>query len=491
MNNSDRTAAAFHRELHTLAVDIGGSGIKAMVLDDRGNAITERLRIDTPDPATPTAVMNVICTLAKKQDSFDRVSVGFPGVVEQGVTKTAANLDDEWLGFNFARAIEKRLDKPVKIKNDAEIQGYGAISGSGVELVITLGTGFGSALFQDGKLMPNLELAHHNFRKGKTYEEQLKKKQLKKKGKKKWNKRLKKAIASLEEAFHYDRLYIGGGRAKKINFDLPDNVQTIPNVAGILGGIALWKDNTDTDDRYSKGKDVSNKVATKTMSSNNRVIIEPSILSANFAYLGKGVAEAQEAGAKGIQIDIMDGQFVPNISFGWDTVAAIRSLTDVFLDVHLMIVDPGRYIEDFAKAGADRLIVHQESCTHLHRVLSKIKELGIEAGVTINPGTSIDTVLPVLDMVDLVQIMTVNPGFGGQSFIHSQLDRIASLKQIIEQKELDVAIAVDGGIHPDTAPLVVEAGATVLVAGSSVYNSKASVRDNLATLYAAISNGNK
>ena len=229
------------------------------------------------------------------------------------------------------------------------------------------------------------------------------------------------------------------------------------------------------------------------MSSNNQIIIEPSILSANFAYLGKGVEEAQSAGAKGIQIDIMDGQFVPNISFGWDTVAAIRPLTDMFLDVHLMIVQPERYLENFAKAGADRIIVHQETCTHLHRVLSAIKESGVEAGVTINPGTSIDTILPILDLVDLVQIMTVNPGFGGQSFIHSQLERIASLKQIIQERDLDVAmpsariaIAVDGGINPDTAPLVVEAGATVLVAGSSVYNSKASVEDNLATLYAAI-----
>ena len=222
------------------------------------------------------------------------------------------------------------------------------------------------------------------------------------------------------------------------------------------------------------------------MTSNNQIIIEPSILSANFAYLGKGVTEAQEAGAKGIQIDIMDGQFVPNISFGWDTVAAIRPLTDMFLDVHLMIVQPERYIEAFAKAGADRIIVHQETCTHLHRVLSSIKELDIEAGVTINPGTSINTILPILDLVDLVQIMTVNPGFGGQSFIHSQLDRIASLKQIIQERNLGIAIAVDGGIHSDTAPLAVAAGATVLVAGSSVYNSQASVKDNLATLYAAI-----
>lgn len=475
-----------NKSLHTLAVDIGGSGIKAMVLDEAGKAITDRLRIDTPDPATPEAVMKVICTLAERQGAFERVSVGFPGVVEKGVIKTAANLDDKWLGFNFEKALDWRLNKPVKIINDAEIQGYGAIAGEGVELVITLGTGFGSALFLDGKLMPNLELAHHDFRKGKTYEEQLKKKQLKKKGKKKWNKRLKKAIASLEQAFHYDRLYIGGGRAKKINFELPNNVTTIPNVAGILGGIALWNNESDRDIYLKRSYKNSNFPVSKMNS--DRIIIEPSILSANFAYLGKGVEEAQKAGAKGIQIDIMDGQFVPNISFGWDTISAIRSLTDMFLDVHLMIINPERYIEDFIKADADRLIVHQESCTHLHRVLSAIKESGIEAGVTISPGTSIDTIMPVLNIVDLVQIMTVNPGFGGQSFIHSQLDRIVRVKKIIEEKELDVAIAVDGGIHPDTAPLVVEAGATVLVAGSSVYNSQASVKENLDTLYVAIDN---
>ena len=469
----------------TLAVDIGGSGIKAMVLDNSGNAISDRLRIDTPEPATPQAVMDVICTLAHKQSSFDRVSVGFPGVVEQGVTKSAANLDDEWLGFKFEKAIQQRLDKPVKIKNDAEIQGYGAIAGEGVELVITLGTGFGSALFLDGKLMPNLELAHHKFRKGKTYEEQLKKKQLKKKGKKKWNKRLKKAIVSLQSAFHYDRLYIGGGRAKEINFELPDNVTTIPNVAGILGGIALWND--EPNQNIPSKSNHNHTSSSKSKIKQDSIIIEPSILSADFAYLKKGVEEAQQAGAKGIQIDIMDGQFVPNISFGWDTVAAIRQITDLFLDVHLMINNPERYIANLVKAGADRLIVHQESCTHLHRVISAIKESGIEAGVTLNPGTPLDTILPVLDMVDLVQIMTVNPGFGGQSFIYSQLDKIARVKQIVESRELNVAIAVDGGIHPDTAPLAVKAGATILVAGSSVYN-QASVKKNLDTLYAGIKN---
>ena len=242
-----------------------------------------------------------------------------------------------------------------------------------------MGTGLGSTLFHDGKLIPNLELAHHEFYKGKTYEHQLGKKAYKKKSKKKWNKRLKRAICSLEATFHYDRLYIGGSKAKKINFDLPDNVQTVPNIAGILGGIALWKDDSGENRHYSKFQSKHNQpFRLKTMTSNKQIAIEPSILSANFAYLGKGVTEAQEAGAKAIQIDIMDGQFVPNISFGWDTVAAIRPLTDMFLDIHLMIVRPERYINAFAKAGADRLIVHQETCTHLHRVLSSIKELNIE-----------------------------------------------------------------------------------------------------------------
>ncbi|MEL7420698.1 MAG: ribulose-phosphate 3-epimerase [Cyanobacteria bacterium J06555_3] len=481
MNNTDRST-------HTLSVDIGGSGIKAMVLDDSGNSITERLRIDTPDPATPAAVMDVICALAREQSSFDRVSIGFPGVIENGVTKSAANLDDDWLDFDFASAIRQRLAKPVKIKNDAEIQGYGAISGKGVELVITLGTGFGSALFLDGKLMPNLELAHHNFRKGKTYEERLKKQQLKKKGKKKWNKRLQKAIASLKAAFHYDHLYIGGGRAKEINFQLPDDVTIIPNTAGILGGIALWQNQiTAKSDRPKDREESFGKSRVRKVSSSQQTLILPSILSANFACLATGVKKAQAAGAKAIQIDIMDGQFVPNISFGWDTVAAISSLglEDLFLDVHLMIVEPERYIENFARAGANRLIVHQEACTHLHRTLSLIRDSAMEVGVTINPGTSLDAILPVIDLVDLVQIMTVNPGFGGQSFIHSQLDKIRLLKQIVQQRNLNLAIAVDGGINAQTAPLVVEAGATVLIAGSSVYNSQASVKDNLQTLYAA------
>ena len=228
--------------LRTLTVDIGGSGIKVMVLDEAGNSLTERSRQETPQPPKPDVVIDVIAQLAAGQGEFDRVSVGFPGVVSSGITKTAANLDPDWIGFDLATALSKRLGKPVRVANDADVQGLAAISGKGVELVITLGTGFGSALFVDGKLVPNLEMGHHRFRKGETYEQQLGRATLDQVGQRKWNERLGKAIASLEHLFNYDYLYIGGGEAKKITIDLPPNVKVVPNVNGLLGGIALWRD---------------------------------------------------------------------------------------------------------------------------------------------------------------------------------------------------------------------------------------------------------
>ncbi|MEM8677676.1 MAG: ribulose-phosphate 3-epimerase [Cyanobacteria bacterium P01_G01_bin.67] len=217
-----------------------------------------------------------------------------------------------------------------------------------------------------------------------------------------------------------------------------------------------------------------------------QIIIEPSLLSADFASLGAAAREAEAAGVKAIQIDVMDGHFVPNLCFGPGIIAAIRPLVKLKLDIHLMISEPERYLENFAQAGADRLIVHQEACTHLHRTLAKIAALGVEVGVTINPGTSIEAIEEVLDLVDLVQIMTVNPGFGGQSFIYSQLKKIRRLQEKLRQRGKDIPIAVDGGINAETAPLVVEAGATVLVAGSSAYNSKRSLAENLKILHQEI-----
>lgn len=227
--------------MQTLAVDIGGSGIKVMVLDEDGNPLTERDRLETPQPPTPEAILDVVKTLASGK-TFDRVSVGFPGVVRAGITETAANLSPEWILFDLQTTLNEYLGKPVRVINDADMQGLGAIAGHGVELVITLGTGFGSALFVNGTLVPNLEMGHHPFRKGETYEEQLGRATLDEIGKKKWNARVEIAIGTLQHLFNFDLLYIGGGNAKHISFELPPKVKVVPNVSGLLGGIALWRD---------------------------------------------------------------------------------------------------------------------------------------------------------------------------------------------------------------------------------------------------------
>lgn len=230
----------------TLAVDIGGSGIKTLVLDDQGKPISDRLRKKTPQPAEPEAVLETICTLAS-DSNYERVSVGFPGVVQQGVIGSAANFTKNWVGRDLAQILSDRLKKPVRVANDADIQGLGVIAQLphpplGVDLVITLGTGLGAALFSNGQLVPNLELAHHPFRKGNTYEEQLGRAALEKVGEKRWNRRLEKAIQRWQALFNYDRLHIGGGEAKQISFKLPENAAIVPNVLGLLGGIALWRD---------------------------------------------------------------------------------------------------------------------------------------------------------------------------------------------------------------------------------------------------------
>ena len=216
------------------------------------------------------------------------------------------------------------------------------------------------------------------------------------------------------------------------------------------------------------------------------VIVEPSILSADFTRLGEAVLEAERAGVSWIQIDVMDGRFVPNLSFGPGTVAAIRPLVKLKLDVHLMIVEPEKYIADFVKAGADRIIVHQEVCPHIHRVLESIREHGIQAGVTLNPGTAPYAIEEVLELADFIQVMGVNPGFGGQKFIRTQLDKIRILKEMLNTRGLDVPIGVDGGIDLENVRDIVEAGTSVLVAGSSVYNNRGSVKENVSGLLARV-----
>lgn len=223
----------------TLAIDIGGTGIKIMVLSKSAEALTERLKVPTPKPATPKACLKAIVELVTRVGEFERVSVGFPGVVRHGVVKTAPNLDDSWHDFDLAHAIETTLKKPTRVANDAAVQGLGDIKGSGVEMVITLGTGMGSALYVDGNMIP-LELGHHPFSKGKTYEQLLGKAALREYGTHQWNKHLLKALLLMDRIFNFDHLYIGGGNAKHVHIDLPKNVEIASNLAGLWGGVKLW-----------------------------------------------------------------------------------------------------------------------------------------------------------------------------------------------------------------------------------------------------------
>lgn len=198
-------------------------------------------------------------------------------------------------------------------------------------------------------------------------------------------------------------------------------------------------------------------------------LLSPSILAADFSRLGEQIRQADEAGADYIHIDVMDGMFVPSISLGMPVISSIRGVTGKTFDVHLMVQDPERYLEEFAKCGADLITVHAEACRHLDRTLHQIKELGLKAGVALNPATPLNALDYVLDKIDMVLIMTVNPGFGGQKFIESSLDKIRTLRGRIEREGFSTDIQVDGGINEKTLPMVLEAGANVIVAGSAVF----------------------
>lgn len=217
------------------------------------------------------------------------------------------------------------------------------------------------------------------------------------------------------------------------------------------------------------------------------VQILPSILSADFRCLGQQIAEVEQAGADRIHVDVMDGRFVPNITIGPLVVEAVRKSTSLPLDVHLMIVEPERYLSDFANAGADIILVHQEACPHLHRTVEQIKQLDKQAGVVLNPSTSITSLEEVIDILDQVLIMSVNPGFGGQRFIASSTQKVRRLQRLLQERGAQAAIEIDGGIDPTTAPAVVAAGASLLVAGSAVFGAPGGPGEGVRRLRASLS----
>lgn len=238
----------------TLAIDIGGTGLKAMALDAKGKMLTDRLRTPTPYPIPPKRMVDELCRLVQPVEIYDRVSVGFPGLVRNGHVLTAPHLVlsagpdsavdprslKAWTGFDLASALTKSLGKPTRVVNDADLQGLDVASGRGLEVVITLGTGFGTAVLHDGQLAPHMELSQHPFRKGENYDEQLGDIARKRVGNKVWNKRMRKAIAALDAVFVFDHLYIGGGNARHLQLAPDERISIIDANAGLLGGIRLW-----------------------------------------------------------------------------------------------------------------------------------------------------------------------------------------------------------------------------------------------------------
>ena len=235
--SNDQVPSSVVSSIRTLVIDVGGTGIKALVVNENGEPVGGRVRMPTPKRSTPQLMMRIIQRLARKAGRFHRVSVGFPGIVRNGVISGAVNLDPAWEHFHLTKALHKLFrKKPVRAANDADIQGFGAISGKGVELVLTLGTGVGSSLFVDGTLVPNVEVGKNRLRKS----------ELERVGRKVWNNRLVKVVSKLENMFHYDRLYIGGGNAAQTDISrFAGNVSIVSNIAGLRGGIALWRDGSD------------------------------------------------------------------------------------------------------------------------------------------------------------------------------------------------------------------------------------------------------
>ncbi len=229
--------------MKTLAIDIGGTGLKASVLDENGKMLVERVRVATPHPSRPKDLLAALDGLVKRLPAYDRISAGFPGVLRGGKVITAPHLGTKaWRGFDLQEALAKQFGKPARVENDAEVQGLGIVKGEGLEVVLTLGTGIGSAIFSNGRMTPHLELAHHPVHKSATYDEYIGDAVRKKLGKKKWNVRVRQIIEIVHTLLNYDTLYLGGGNAANMNGKLPPHVELASNEKGITGGIRLWDD---------------------------------------------------------------------------------------------------------------------------------------------------------------------------------------------------------------------------------------------------------
>jgi len=292
---------------YTLAIDIGGTALKASVLDGHGRMIMERIRLPTPYPCSPKVLLRALAKLTDLLPSFDRISIGFPGVVRRGHVVTAPHFSNKaWRGYPLATAVQQVMQRPARLLNDAEVQGLGIIAGRGLEVVLTLGTGLGSAVFDDGWLAPHLELAQHPMHNGETYNEYVGNEALHRHGKKKWNRRVLHTIEVIESLLNYDVLYLGGGNARHLTVELPRNVRIASNDNGITGGIHLWDEarwrtlprgkrgHIGLEHRQRRGAGSSNSVAGSTNSATARPALERQKASSR---LRRGANSAARGGA--------------------------------------------------------------------------------------------------------------------------------------------------------------------------------------------------
>jgi len=418
---------------------------------------------------------------------YDLISIGYPGpVLRNRPIAEPWNLGKGWIGFNFEAAFKH----PVKVVNDAVMQAMGSYK-HGKMLFLGLGTGLGSAMVLDDHLVESMELGHLPYKKA-TFEDYVGIRGLENYGKNRWRGYVVDVVERLISALEPDDVVLGGGNVHKLK-KLPPGCRVGDNTNAFRGGFRLWEGDSRrfhaphiTPSR--QGVNVDHSREGRSMLNQTVVKLVPSILSADFARLGEQVAEVERCGAARIHVDVMDGHFVPNISLGAVVVKALRKVTRLPLDVHLMITNPDLYLDEFCEAGADSLLVHWEGNPNLHRTVQLIKAHGKRAGVVINPATTAAVLEEILPDTDQVLVMTVNPGFAHQRLLRSTIAKIRRVYQMIEQLNPACDLEVDGGIDQETAPLVVAAGANVLVAGTAIFGNSQGVAAAMKRLQNAANN---